>query len=307
MEPFVVLARPALVDAASRLEGFAGALTLDNYYGPEATRLSEFPAVRTILLEPDPILVDHFAAVAGPRIVDYRIVLLRPGVDGAPMLQTPHYQFDGGLPAAPAAPVGKDAALALTSKVIGFLTDVEMSYLWDLESSAPGGYRLEIGSWCGKSASLLSSLCRAEGTKLFCVDQWVDRQGDLPWDFYNQFVATMPRPVQGRLMDVFLYQAALYGYLDTLIPLRTRSERVLPLLQTDFGFMFIDADHNYASVKRDALCAIGRLQRGGIVAFHDSNDYFPDVREFLEQEFVRRTDFEFVGQRDSMMAFRKLA
>lgn len=307
METFVVLARPALVDAASRLDGFAGALTLDNYYGPDATRLSSVPSVRTILLEPDPILVDHFAAIAGARITEYRIVLIRPGVDGTSLLQTPHYQFDGVLPEAPAAPTDRDAALTLTSKVIGFLTDDEMAYLWELASAAPPGHRLEIGSWCGKSASLLASLCRAEGTKLFCVDQWVDRQGDLPWEFYNQFVATMPKPVQGRLMDVFLYQAALYGYLDTLIPLRTRSERVLPLLQTDFGFMFIDADHNYASVKRDALCAIGRLQRGGIVAFHDSNDYFPDVREFVHQEFARRADFALVGQRDSMVAFRKLA
>jgi len=306
MPPFVVLARPALVEAASRLDGFAGALALDNYYAPDAVRLSQFESVRTILLEPDPILVDHFAAIAGAGITEYRIVLVRPGVDSDAMLMTPHYQFDGVLPDATAAPANREAALALTSNVIGFLTDDEMAYLWELASAAPKGHRLEIGSWCGKSASLLSSLCRAEGTKLFCVDQWVDRQGELPWEFYNQFVATMPKSVQGRLMDVFLYQAALYGYLDALIPLRTRSERVLPLLQTTFGFMFIDADHNYASVKRDALCAIGRLEVGGIVAFHDSNDYFPDVREFVNQEFARRADFELVGQRDSMVAFRKL-
>ncbi len=305
MEPFVVLARPALVDAASRLEGFAGALTLDNYFGPSATRLPGVDSIRTILLEPDPILVDHFVSVAGSQLTSYRIVLIRLDADGVSLLQTPHYQFDGVLPDPQPAPQGKDAALALTKKVIGFLTDDEMAYLWELASSAPAGHRLEIGSWCGKSASLLSTLCRAEGTKLFCVDQWVDRQGDLPWAFYNQFVATMPKPVHGRLMDVFLYQAALYGYLDRLIALRTRSERVLPLLQHDFGFIFIDADHNYASVKRDALCAIPRLQRGGIVAFHDSNDYFPDVREFVNHEFATRTDFELVGQRDSMVAFRK--
>lgn len=91
------------------------------------------------------------------------------------------------------------------------------------------------------------------------------------------------------------------------MPLRSRSERVLPLLDTTFGFIFIDADHNYASVKRDALCAIGHLQPGGIVAFHDSNDHFPDVRAFLDVEFAHRTDVERLGQRDSMVAFRKLA
>lgn len=308
MERFIVLARPALADAASRLEGFAGSLTLDNYYASGATRLTDAPGVRTILLEPDPIFVDHLVAIAGPRLAELRIVIIRPQMsDGETALLTcPHYQFAGTLPDVPPPATDREGALALTKRVIGFLTDSEMAYLWELAAAAPAGHMLEIGSWCGKSASLLSSICRTHGSKLLCVDQWVDRSGALPWAFYNEFVATMPRPVDGRLMDVFLYQAALYGYLDVLVPLRTRSERVLPLLDATFGFIFIDADHNYASVKRDALCAIGHLRPGGIIAFHDSNDHFPDVREFLDAEFALRADVERLGQRDSMVAFRRL-
>ena len=311
MNKFLVVANQKSAEMLSVLPGYAATITIDNYWAENATRFEAFPAVKKIYLEPDFILVDHLASILGEKLAEHEIKIVRtiPDGDGYTLLKTPDYQFPKGVKRRESRPEDKDSTISMAREVIGFLTEEDMQTLWDLAwEGDTAGHIAEIGSWCGKSSSILSNALRlqSEKNRLFCIDQWVDRTEPSPYDNYNNLVASLPQQIDGRIMDVFLYQARLFDYEANLIPLRTRSERILPLLGIKFKMVFIDADHFYASVKRDAQCAMSTLKKGGIIAFHDVFDEHPDVLHFVDNEFSKRSDVQFHSRRGRIMAFTKI-
>jgi len=109
---------------------------------------------------------------------------------------------------------------------------------------------LEIGSFCGLSAAVLSEC----GAHLVCIDPFLGGE-DLPdRDTSAIFVDNMRR----------------LGRLGNITILRGRSEDVLPLLSAmRFRLIFIDGSHEFESVKSDISMALSLLADGGIIVLDD--------------------------------------
>ena len=117
-----------------------------------------------------------------------------------------------------------------------------------LAELAAGAKVLEIGSWMGRSTIALASTAKSVVT----VD-W--HEGD----FYAGHEDTLP---------VLRENLRKYGCSNVQIVVG-RIEDVATKLDTDFDFVFVDADHSEESAMRHYTIALFHIRDGGVICFHD--------------------------------------
>jgi predicted O-methyltransferase YrrM len=120
---------------------------------------------------------------------------------------------------------------------------------------------LEIGSFEGMGSLILAnSLCSHPDSRLYCVDPWDDvysvkdgRHGQFDAECkgqYSRFTAnTKDRP--------------------EIIPIRGYSGDIVPGLDFQFDFAYIDGEHSPEQVYKDATYVLPKMKRGGIILFDD--------------------------------------
>jgi predicted O-methyltransferase YrrM len=139
----------------------------------------------------------------------------------------------------------------------GMLTEAEAELLAQL---ARGREVLEIGSWCGLSAIVMSRTAR----RVWCLD-WHHGDGEMGnQDTLAEFMTNIRRHADERCS------------IEVLVG---RTEAVLPVLKDGtFGLVYIDGSHDPIDVQHDTRHALRLLKPGGLVAWHDA-----------DREPVRRT------------------
>lgn len=142
----------------------------------------------------------------------------------------------------------------------GWLSDKDAICLgWCLEDVISlDGKIIEIGSYMGKSSSILSYIAKNNNQKLICIDPF-------EWDngTYIQF--------QKNLKSIELY--------DNVIPITTTAKNVMEFWNSPIKFLFIDADHDYASCKEQFEFYKKFLLKGSIVCFDDTEILDKDTIE----------------------------
>jgi predicted O-methyltransferase YrrM len=161
-------------------------------------------------------------------------------------------------------------------------------YLLELAvRTAPEAPMLEIGSFCGLSASIIQYLKRkhARSVPLFCCDSWTFEGAERPLPLaapvshkdlrahaMESFVRAMqrfsaeqlPYAIEARSDEFFLaWEAA-----STCTDLFGRGVA----LGGPLGFCFIDGNHSEAQVLRDFEGCDRHLLPGGLILFDDSSD-----------------------------------
>lgn len=96
-----------------------------------------------------------------------------------------------------------------------------------------------------------------------------------------------PHEEDPRTWDGMARNMEAYGVADRVTRIRAYSQEALPLLAAEgkrFGLIFIDADHEYPSVRHDLLGSLPLLAPGGLIACHD---YFnaPGVQPAVDELF----------------------
>ena len=96
-----------------------------------------------------------------------------------------------------------------------------------------------------------------------------------------------PHEEDPRTWDGMARNMEAYGVADRVTRIRAYSQEALPLLAAEgkrFGLIFIDADHEYPSVRHDLLGSLPLLAPGGLIACHD---YFnaPGVQQAVDELF----------------------
>ncbi len=130
------------------------------------------------------------------------------------------------------------------------------------------GALVEIGSFKGKSAAALAlGSKRAKREKVFCID-----------------------PHSGGTKEIFLRNLAKIGVVDYVVPLVATSEEAAKTFASKIRVLFIDGNHEYASVRADILLWKDRVIDGGIIGFHDY--YWEPVSKAID-ELIRNSD-EFI-------------
>lgn len=141
-----------------------------------------------------------------------------------------------------------------------------------------GSKFVEVGTWKGRSAAFMAVEIINSGKKIEfdCIDNWeyVDGlQSDIGEqlfgkDIYNQFLNNI-EPVR-----------------HIINPIKCISWEGADLYDDEsLDFIFIDAAHDYESVKKDIMAWLPKLKNKGIIAGHDYTDYHPGVKLAVDEIF----------------------
>ena len=143
--------------------------------------------------------------------------------------------------------------------------DYQKHYTNMVNQAAEGAHFVEIGSWKGKSSSYMAVEIANSGKhiRFDCVDTWGGSLEHQPGGshvdqivvdgtLFNHFVENM-KPVEGRYTAVK----------------NTSVEAAKLYTDASLDFVFIDAAHDYDSVKADIQAWLPKIKPGGWIGGHD--------------------------------------
>jgi predicted O-methyltransferase YrrM len=126
-----------------------------------------------------------------------------------------------------------------------------------------GSHFVEVGTWKGASASFMAVeiINSRKKIKFDCVDTWdyIDTSYDIPKENYDNLFEKFLKNIEPIKDHVNLVKSiswdAAKRYQDNSI-----------------DFIFIDAGHDYESVRKDIVSWFPKLKYRGIMAGHDYNN-----------------------------------
>ncbi len=182
---------------------------------------------------------------------------------------------------------------------------------------------VEIGSWCGRSASVLGLAAKLIGnTKIHCVDPFPDKEdwrqnedgsysfevniGGIVYSGYrDQTVWKEPferdiAPLYERqhsTLDIFRQTIFKNDLQDFVTVYRGDSTSFARSIGENFKckLAFIDGDHSYEAVYRDIRNIDRFLVAGGWICFDDAFSGYAGVNEAIEDCIIKNRDYE-LGQ-----------
>jgi len=156
--------------------------------------------------------------------------------------------------------------LERAEKVTGWMSTPEMEWLAE---QAKHGLVVEIGSWMGRTTRAMADNKR-DG-HIFAVDTWQGSEEN------QDFLKDKPHDY---LFTEFCGNVSDHIASGMIVPMRLPSlsaAKYFLNIGTQFRFVFIDAAHDYESVKADILAWRPLVERGGILAGHDYDWGYPGV------------------------------
>ena len=156
----------------------------------------------------------------------------------------------------------------------GFMDEQEARRLYELGREAGRmGPCLEIGSYCGRSATYLGMGCRESGGVLYSIDHHRGSEEQQPGQEY--FDPDLVNGETGRIdtLPLFRKTIAAFGLDDTVIPIIAKSAIVAGAWSTPLGLVFIDGGHTFEAALADYSGWVSHIMPGGFLVIHD---IFPD-------------------------------
>jgi hypothetical protein len=191
--------------------------------------------------------------------------------------------------------------LARIKSIQGWLEDGEADLLLAacnraLTSVGKGTAVVEIGSFCGRSTILLGSVAEAlrSDCKVYAIDS---HEGVVGAAGSAEGLRSL-----GSTLDVFRANVAANGLTRIIEPVIQRSYEVA--WDKPIALLFIDGLHDYFNVSRDFRHFEPWVSEGGYIAFHDYADYYPGVKQFVN-ELLALPDFELVSRIQSLVVLKK--
>lgn len=191
-------------------------------------------------------------------------------------------------------------------------------------SSAPvGGDILEIGSWCGRSATILALAARSTpGTSVVAIDlfpskdDWTENaDGSFSFKvklpdvgeiggYQEQTVWKEPferdiAPIYAKyhsVYDVFRESVERHGLSDIVHAHRGDSRVIDTLGQLKVRLAFIDGDHSYDSVCNDIDQVEKVLLPGGWICLDDAFSHYDGVNRAINDKILGNSRYEHYQQ-----------
>ena len=177
------------------------------------------------------------------------------------------------------------------AQIDGWLSDAQGRALFQAAAASTGrGAIVEIGSWKGRSTTWLASGARLAGRRVYAIDPHSLSREDPEADTLDEFLANLARG----------------GLTDVVDPLIMRSEEAAARITGPIELLFIDGDHSYEAVRRDAELWLPRVMEGGTVMFHDvATAAYTGPRRVVRQMVCRNPHFHRIGRVGSMVVARR--
>jgi len=168
-----------------------------------------------------------------------------------------------------------ETLLASARAALGFMPDDEGLALYEAAlaaGSSPAAkpvVLLEVGSWCGKSATYLGAAAEATGAQLISVDHHHgSEENQEGWDYFERELVD---PADGRLNTLphFQRQIAVAELERSVVGIVGHSTDVAAWWTTPLSFLFIDGGHGEEPAWADWNGWTPHLAVGGTLAIHD--------------------------------------
>lgn len=155
----------------------------------------------------------------------------------------------------------------LVQSIQGWIADEAGAVLYQLAREySPNGVIVELGSWKGRSTTWLAygAMDRASRGHVYCVDTW--KGSDEP-----EHEVFLREIAEGELFREFNDNMLTAGVRDYVTPLRGDTVSVSRLWEREkrIGLLFIDAAHDYTSVRADFEYWSPFVEEGGFIVFDD--------------------------------------
>ena len=165
------------------------------------------------------------------------------------------------------------------SKIYGHF-NFEFLYEEVVNKFNSGSVFVEIGAYLGKSTCFLAEKIISSGKniKLNVIDNWADSSSDLA---LNGEIKKF-----GDIYAIFLSNMTKAGVIDKLNVIKGDSAASANFFQgNSVDFVFIDASHDYASVKCDIGAWLPKMKPNSVLAGHDYGNAETQVKCVVDEMF----------------------
>jgi predicted O-methyltransferase YrrM len=163
---------------------------------------------------------------------------------------------------------------AVAEAAKGFMPADEAQALYETAwHAASDGLILEVGTYCGKSATYLGAAAQARGGHVVTVDHHRGSEENQPgWEWHDP---TLVDPAVGLMDTLPSFRRTMHaaGLEDVVVAIVGRSTTVAALWSTPLALLFIDGGHTEEHAQNDYTGWTPHLMPGGVLAIHD---VFPD-------------------------------
>ena len=191
------------------------------------------------------------------------------------------------------APATLDRLSELVSQVEGWLSNEQGRALYQAAAGTTGrGAIVEIGSWKGRSTIWLAAGAMQVSGRVYAIDPHKESKEDPLANTLTEFRLNLERA----------------GVSEAVEPLVMTSVEASAVLEDPVELLFIDGDHSYDAVKRDAELWLPRLVEGGLVMFHDvTTTSYPGPRRIFRRHVCLSSKFDEIRRVGSMTVARRTA
>jgi predicted O-methyltransferase YrrM len=152
----------------------------------------------------------------------------------------------------------------------GFMPADEAEALWDAAwAMAPEGVILEVGTYCGKSATWLGAAARQRGGRVVTVDHHRgSEENQAGWEHHDP---TLVDPDTGLMDTLPFFRRTMHtaDLEDVVTAIVGRSTTVSSMWSTPLAMLFIDGGHAEEHAQNDYTGWARFVQPQGVLAIHD--------------------------------------
>jgi len=172
-----------------------------------------------------------------------------------------------------------------SNKILGAFSPAEARILYDQTiDQGEGANLVEIGSYCGRSSSLLGQIARLNKCDLTCIDCFITLAPG----------TNTKKDMLKRFRKNMWISNSKYELMEM------KSEEAIKKYDKEIDLLFIDGDHTYEGVKKDCELRLPKLKVGGCVLFHDyEGTAWPGVKKAVD-EFTN--NYHLVSSVESIIA-----
>jgi predicted O-methyltransferase YrrM len=135
------------------------------------------------------------------------------------------------------------------------------------ELEITNGVMVEVGSFKGESAIIFANSGKFE--TIYCVDNW------------SKNFKAVGNPDMSEVERTFDKETSKYPSIKKVKMTSAEGSKILDMVD----LVYIDALHDYDSVKQDIELWLPKVKQGGYIAGHDYSDEFKGVIKAVDERF----------------------
>jgi len=152
----------------------------------------------------------------------------------------------------------------------GFMDKDEAKRLYSIALQASkNGPVIEIGSYCGKSAYIIGSACKENGSILFSIDHHKGSEEQQPGEAYFDPDLFDPKLSRVNTFSFFQEIINMASLEDTVVPIIASSNIAGKMWKTPISMLFIDGGHSFEACYEDFMTWSCHIKPNGFLLIHD--------------------------------------